>query len=243
MSTIRFTPDHLKWLNQKLSQKKTEDILVWCETTLPKLAQSTSFGPSGMVMMDLLHKLGVQLPTIYIDTLHHFPESLEHAQNCKEHYGLDLNVYACKGTNSREEFEKAHGQELWKTDPDQYDFLVKVEPQRRALRELDVYSWVNGRRRSQGGERSKLDILEFDADGRLKVNPLAYWTYGEVWDYIHKNKVPYNPLHDQGYKSIGDQMTTFPVKEGEDERAGRWSGSSKTECGIHIQAPSPSSEL
>jgi phosphoadenosine phosphosulfate reductase len=108
---------------------------------------------------------------------------------------------------------------------------------------MDTFAWLNGRRRSQGGARASLPFFEFDVDGRLKVNPLANWTYDQTWEYIREHNVPYNPLHDQGYKSIGDKMTTFPVGENEPERAGRWQGSSKTECGIHLPVPSSSSKL
>lgn len=243
MSFIKFSPEHLKWLNERMEHQSTEDVLKWCVMTLPNLVQATSFGPTGMVISDMLNKMNISLPVLYIDTLHHFPESLQHAQHSKDHYGLDLRVYRCKDSSNDEEFAEHHGKELWVTDSDRFDFLVKVEPQRRALREMDAYSWLNGRRRSQGGERSSLSFLEFDLDGRLKVNPLANWTYEQTWEYIHKHNVPYNPLHDQGYKSIGDKMTTFPVGENEPERAGRWQGSTKTECGIHLPIPSPSSKL
>lgn len=243
MSTIRFTAEHLKWLNEKLESKKAEEILLWCEMTLPNLIQSTSFGPTGMVILDIMHRFSISMPVLFIDTLHHFPETLKHVQGVQKKYKLDLHVYKCKDVSSEDEFEQKHGKELWKTDSDQFDFLVKVEPQRRALRELDVFSWINGRRRSQGEERSELNVLEFDVDGRLKINPLVQWSYDQVWDYIKKHKLPYNELHDQGYKSIGDKMTSFPVGENESERAGRWKGSSKTECGIHMQAPSSSSKL
>lgn len=243
MSIIKFSPDHLAWLNDRFEDFSPEEILLWSYQTLPKLLQSTAFGPTGMVIMHMMHKLKLQTPTLFLDTLHHFPETLSHAEKSKEVYGLDLHVYRCKDATNQEEFEKAHGVELWKTDSDQYDFLVKVEPQRRALRELDIYAWINGRRRSQGDERSKLQILEYDVDGRLKINPLVNWSYDQVWGYIKDNKVLYNSLHDQGYKSIGDKMTTFPVSANEDERAGRWKGSSKTECGIHIQVPTSSSKL
>ena len=243
MSYIRFTPEHLEWLNQHFESKSAEEILCWCSMTFPNLIQSTSFGPTGMVTIDLLNKMELNLPVLFIDTLHHFPESLEHAEITRKHYNLDMRVYRSKEASSQAEFEEKHGKEVWKLEPERYDRLVKVEPQKRALREMDVFVWINGRRRSQGGDRASLKIMEFDVDGRLKVNPLATWTYEQTWDYIRQNNVPYNTLHDQGYKSIGDHMTTFPVGENEPERAGRWKGSNKTECGIHLPVPSPDSAL
>jgi phosphoadenosine phosphosulfate reductase len=243
MSYIRFTPEHLDWLNQQFEDQSAQDILKWCSMTLPNLIQSTSFGPTGMVIVHMLSELNISTPVLYLDTLHHFPESIEHAQKTTERYQLDLRVYRCKSAASQEEFEKIHGEELWKLESERYDQLVKVEPQKRALRELNAFAWINGRRRSQGGERSSLRIMEFDVDGRLKINPLATWSFEQTWQYIRENNIPYNPLHDQGYKSIGDKMTTFPVGENEPERAGRWKGSSQTECGIHLQVPSSDSKL
>lgn len=243
MSYIRFTPEHLEWLNKTFEDKTPQEILGWCSMTLPNLIQSTSFGATGMVIIDMLHKLNIQVPVLFIDTLHHFEESVQHAHDSQKHYGFELKVYQCKNATNQEEFEKIYGQELWKLESEKYDQIVKVEPQKRALREMDVFAWINGRRRSQGGERSQLPIMEFDVDGRLKINPLANWSFNEVWGYIKENNVPYNPLHDQGYKSIGDKMTTFPVDANADERSGRWQGSNKTECGIHIPVPSTDSKL
>ena len=102
----------------------------------------------------------------------------------------------------------------------------------RALAELEVHAWITGRRRDQGAERQGLPIFE-RVDGRLKVNPLASWTRQDLWAYVDEQDVLYNPLHDQGYTSIGDQPLTTPTAAGETERAGRWRGIEKTECGIH----------
>ena len=108
-----------------------------------------------------------------------------------------------------------------------------MEPAQRAYRDLRVSAVLTGRRRSQGGKRGDLDVIEMDEAGLIKVNPLANWSFKQVQEYIKVNNVPYNELLDQGYKSIGDWHSTQPIKEGEDERAGRWKGQQKTECGIH----------
>lgn len=116
------------------------------------------------------------------------------------------------------------------------DYLVKVEPARRAYEQLDVQAFITGRRRSQGAARGTIDILEFDSASSppmLKLNPLASWDYETVWSYIQVNEVPYNELHDKGYKSIGDFHSTQPTLPGESERDGRWKGQVKTECGLH----------
>lgn len=111
--------------------------------------------------------------------------------------------------------------------------MTKVEPTGRALLDSDVDVWITGRRRSQGQKRSTLQVLEVAADGRLKVNPLAWVPWNETWDYIKENDVPYNALLDQGYKSVGDFHSTVAVADEQDERAGRWSGQMRTECGMH----------
>jgi phosphoadenosine phosphosulfate reductase len=103
----------------------------------------------------------------------------------------------------------------------------------RSYRELNVNAVLTGRRRSQGGQRGDIDIIEVDEAGLIKVNPLANWSFRQVKEYIDANNVPYNELLDRGYKSVGDYHSTKPVKDGEDERAGRWAGQQKTECGIH----------
>jgi len=137
-------------------------------------------------------------------------------------------------TETADEFSTTHGSDLWETNEDLYDYLVKVEPAERAYDELRVKAVLTGRRKSQGGARGSLQVLEIEeASGILKINPLANWSFAQVKAYIDENQVPYNVLLDQGYRSVGDWHSTSPVKEGEDERAGRWKGKQKTECGLH----------
>eukprot|EP00002_Diphylleia_rotans_P031408 TRINITY_DN6521_c0_g1_i1.p1 TRINITY_DN6521_c0_g1~~TRINITY_DN6521_c0_g1_i1.p1 ORF type:complete len:233 (+),score=25.60 TRINITY_DN6521_c0_g1_i1:185-883(+) len=183
----------------------------------------------------MLHKLGITLPVIFIDTLHLFPESVRHALEASRYFDIEnyLHIYKPLYASSADDFAKRYGRMLWKSNPDMYDFYAKVEPQRRALYELNAVAWITGRRRDQGGERLTMEILEYDSQGLLTINPLAYWGYHDVWSYIRNFDVPYNPLHDQGYKSIGDIHSTTAVAETESERAGRWKGQGKTECGIH----------
>jgi phosphoadenosine phosphosulfate reductase len=171
---------------------------------------------------------------IFLDTLYHFKETLSLVDRVKERYpNTKLHVYKPEGIDNVEEFEAKHGQKLWESNDEYYDWVAKVEPAQRANAELNVKALLTGRRRSQGGKRGDLDILEASDDGIIKVNPLANWSFKQVKDYIDEHNVPYNILLDQGYKSVGDWHSTQPVKAGEDERAGRWAGKDKTECGIH----------
>jgi phosphoadenosine phosphosulfate reductase len=204
---------------------------------LPNLYQTTAFGLTGLVTLDMLSKLAPDqdVPLIFLDTLHHFPETLQLVDRVRERYPrVRLHVYRPQGASTAAEFATRHGPELWARDEDRYDALAKVEPAARAYADLQARAVLTGRRRSQGGARGSLDVLEADEDGGVvKVNPLANWTFAQVKAYVDEHGVPYNALLDRGYKSVGDWHSTQPVAEGEDERAGRWKGREKTECGIH----------
>lgn len=186
----------------------------------------------------MLSKLDVPRPQlvdlIFLDTLHHFPETLGLVDRVRQRYPLlNIHVYRPDGAATEAEFATRHGDRLWETDDELYDWAAKVEPAQRAYRELGVHAVLTGRRRSQGGQRGDLDVLEVDDAGLIKVNPLANWSFAEVRDYVETHDVPYNELLDRGYKSVGDYHSTQPVQAGQDERAGRWQGQQKTECGIH----------
>jgi phosphoadenosine phosphosulfate reductase len=185
-------------------------------------------------MLSKLYPERSPIDLIFFDTLHHFTETLTLVEKVKSKYpSVALHVFGPQGATNSDEFSALYGNTLWTTDDERYDFLAKVEPAQRAYAELNVRAVLTGRRRSQGGARGSLDIIEVDDTGLIKINPLANWTFGDVKSYIDKNGVPYNELLDRGYKSVGDWHSTQPVAEGEDERAGRWKGQQKTECGIH----------
>lgn len=186
----------------------------------------------------MLSKLNVPRPQlvdlIFFDTLHHFPETLSLVDRVRQRYpNINVHVYKPLGAETEQEFAAKYGERLWDTNDERYDWLAKVEPAQRAYRELRVDAVLTGRRRSQGGKRGDLDVLEIDDAGLIKVNPLANWSFEQVRQYIKENDVPYNELLDRGYKSVGDYHSTKPVKDNEDERSGRWQGQAKTECGIH----------
>lgn len=238
MPEVYFTKPHLHFLNRQLQFLEPQEILKWCITTLPHLFQSTAFGPTGLVSLDMLSKMKIPRPQmvdmIFLDTLHHFPETLSLVDRVRDRYPLvNLHVYKPEGANTAQEFTNRHGDKLWEKNDQLYDWVAKVEPAQRAYRELGVNAILTGRRRTQGGQRGDLDVIEVDEAGLIKVNPLANWSFQQVQDYIKANDVPYNELLDRGYKSVGDWHSTQPIKEGEGERAGRWKGHQKTECGIH----------
>ncbi|KAK9476341.1 Phosphoadenosine phosphosulfate reductase family-domain-containing protein [Lipomyces japonicus] len=240
-SKISLTPSHLKFINAQLQNLEPAQILQWAILTFPGLYQSTAFGLTGLATLDMVSKLQPQYATahplelIFVDTLHHFPETLALVDKLKAKYpSAKLHIYKPENCESVDDFNRHYGESLWDSDEASYDFLVKVEPIQRAYEQLGVTATLTGRRKSQGGKRGDLDIVEIEEfTGLIKINPLANWSFKEVHDYIKKNNVPYNELLDKGYRSVGDWHSTSPVAEGEDERAGRWKGKAKTECGIH----------
>ncbi|KAH7014161.1 Phosphoadenosine phosphosulfate reductase family-domain-containing protein, partial [Microdochium trichocladiopsis] len=258
---IHLTPTHLDHLNARFETMEPQAILQMCTLLFPNLYQTTAFGLTGLVILDMLHKLATPTSTstspaipqqpelIFLDTLHHFPETYALVDRIKKHYSsaapLTIHTYKPQSCSTAADFAALHNSpDLWTTDPERYDFLAKVEPQQRAERDLDVAAVITGRRRSQGGERGAMPVLEVvpadpadtnkgSSSMMIKINPLARWTFEQVKTYIDENGVPYNELLDKGYRSVGDWHSTSPVKEGEGEREGRWKGQGKTECGIH----------
>lgn len=234
---ISLTEKQLLHINSHLQNLSSQDILKWAVVTLPGLFHTTAFGLTGLVTLDIIAKMypdSHPIDSIFVDTLYHFNETLDLVERVKAKYpNVRFHVYKPEGCQTVQDFESRYGEKLWERDEDFYDFVVKVEPVQRAYRELGVRAALTGRRRSQGGARGSLPIVEVSDGGLLKINPLANWTFQQVLDYIKINNVPYNVLLDRGYLSVGDYHSTAPVKEGEDERAGRWQGKTKTECGIH----------
>jgi phosphoadenosine phosphosulfate reductase len=228
----------LDTLNQKYDTAHPKDILAWCVENIPQgLVQTSAFNIDDLVITDILYrdlKPSTPVPVIFLDTLFHFRETLELVEKAKEIYHLNLQTYKILDVNSREEFTAKFGEALWDTDIVKFHDVTKIEPLQRGLDELNTVAWITGRRRDQAVTRANMPIFELDSQNRLKVNPLAPWTRKDSWNYASENSMIYNPLHDQGYPSIGDEPITTPVGEGEDERAGRWRGTGKTECGIHI---------
>lgn len=225
-------------LNQEFETAHPQQILEWCLTNIPAgLVQTSAFNVDDMVITDILYrqlKPARPVPVIFLDTLHHFPQTLELVAAVTAHYNLNLKVYKTPDVDTRQAFADRYGEELWNTNIEAFHHLTKIEPLQRGLADLQAIAWITGRRRDQAITRATMPIFEWDQNQRLKVNPLATWTRKDSWRYVMEHGVLYNPLHDQGYASIGDEPITTPVAEGEDERAGRWRGTGKSECGIHI---------
>lgn len=193
-----------------------------------RLALISAFGPGSIVIAHLLQLLHARVPVVFVDTLHHFPETLALAERARRFFGFELRVY--RAAASRAAFEAEHGPELWARDLDRYHRVAKHEPYARAMAMLDAC--ITGRRRDQSESRAALTLHEDGTPAR--INPLAFWRRADVWSWIHCHDLPWNPLHDRGYASIGDAPLTTRVRFGEPERAGRWRGTGRSECGIHF---------
>ena len=227
-----FSEDELKAISDGFEDKHPRQVVEWALDTfgVSNVAIGSSFGgASGAVLVDLAAKIAPDANVFYLDTDFLFPETYTLVEETKRRYGIE--PIAVKSIQTPEQQAERVGPELWTTYPDACCNLRKVEPNVRMLEGMEA--WVTGIRRDQAG-RQDVPIVAWDSKFWLvKVNPVAHWTKKDVWSYILKNDVPYNKLLDQGYKSIGCTYCTRPVAANEDERAGRWSGQGKTECGLH----------
>jgi phosphoadenosine phosphosulfate reductase len=202
------------------------EVLAWAvETHHPRLAAACSFQKEASVILDLLLSVEPEARVFTLDTGVLFPETYETWRRVEEHYGVQVEVY--KGISlSRQAAE--YGDALWSRDSDACCGLRKVSPLNEALSTVDA--WISGLRRDQSPTRAGTRKLAWDAKhGVWKLNPIADWSERDVWRYIAEHEIPYHPLHDHGYASIGCVHCTAPG----DGRAGRWSGQAKTECGLH----------
>lgn len=214
-----------------------EAVLTWAFSTYgDDVALATGMGVEGMALLDIAHRINPGVKVFTGDTELLFPETYDLIDRVEARYGIKIERLYSELTPQAQ--ERAYEKALWASDPDQCCNLRKVEPLRRKLSTLDA--WVTAIRRDQTPARSS--ILKIDWDSKfdlVKVSPLADWTRETVWRYVLEHDVPYNPLHDRNYPSIGCTHCTRPVLPGEDQRAGRWAGSGKIECGLHA----PSSQL
>lgn len=226
-------PANLVPLNRRFEKLQAVDLLRWGLTTFADdIVLATGFGPSGVVLMHMVSQIRPKTAVFYLQTNLFFPETLALRDQLSDRLGMQfIEVHSGLSLN-----EQAHqfGAALWQRNPDLCCRLRKVEPLRRFL--ADKKAWITGIRRDQATTRRQTQLVSWDnANHLVKLCPLASWTQEQVWEYIHQHDLPTNVLHDEGYPSIGCMPCTNPVSSGEDERAGRWAGTEKLECGIHIQ--------
>ena len=225
-------PAALEEMSVGLEARTPEQRVEWALANLPgPFVLSSSFGAQAAVMLHMVTRLAPRIPVVMVDTQYLFPETLQFASGLAARLDLDLRIYRAPLTAAQ--LEARHGR-LWEQGADglaRYNEIVKLEPFRRALRELGAHSWFSGLRRAQSTTRRGLRVLQ-RLDGRFKVHPIVDWTDRDVGHYLKQHGLPYHPLWDKGYVSIGDWHSTRTLADAGDEQSTRFGGL-KRECGLH----------
>ena len=224
--------DQIAAVNRLLEGAAPQRILRWAVAEFhPRLTMATAFGAEGCCLIHMLAEIEPGVRAFNLDTGYQFPETLELRERIRERYGIEVELVQPEQTVA--DYEAKHGGPLYQRRPDQCCHDRKVVPLRRAL--AGYRAWVSAIRRDQTADRALAEVVQWDAQfGLVKVNPLLRWSRRDVWKFLLAHDVPYNPLHDRGYASIGCWPCTRAVAAGEGERAGRWAGTGKKECGLHV---------
>jgi phosphoadenosine phosphosulfate reductase len=219
----------------RLEPAAPQEVIRWAfDRFKDEVVIATGFGVEGMALIDMAVKVNPSPEVFFIDTDFLFPQTYALRRRIEDRYHIKIKAFRSPLTPEAQ--DEQYGPALWSRDPDLCCRIRKVEPLGEALG--GRAAWVTAIRRDQTAVRATSRAVEWDRRWNLvKVNPLVRWSKLDVWDYVARNDVPYNPLHDQGYPSIGCTHCTRAIRADEDERAGRWSGYQKTECGLHIQDP------
>lgn len=231
----RPSPDDLQRWSEELDPQPAGDILRWAADRFPgRVTFATGFGLEGCAIIDLIARGSLPIDVFTLDTELLFPETYDLWRRLESRYGLTIRTVRPELTV--DEQARAEGPELWGTDPDRCCELRKTRPLRGVLASFDA--WISAIRRDQTPDRADAPVVGWDGRfGLVKVNPLVRWTFDEVRAYVRDHDVPFNPLHDRGYPSVGCMPCTTAVAPGEDPRAGRWRGREKKECGLHLRLP------
>jgi phosphoadenosine phosphosulfate reductase len=233
---MRLDQEQLQHISQQLETATPQEILRWgMETFGPRLTMATAFGAEGCALIAMIAGIrdesGLTLDIFNLDTGYQFPQTLALRERILQKYGIEVRFVRAAETVS--DMEARFGGPIYKTDSDTCCHIRKIVPMEEAVQGFEA--WITAIRRDQTPERATQPIVGPDSKFDLvKINPLANWSKQQVWDFIRDNGVPTNPLHEQGFPSIGCWPCTRPVQAGQDERSGRWAGSEKRECGLHL---------
>jgi phosphoadenylyl-sulfate reductase (thioredoxin) len=221
--------------SRALAGKPPAEVLAWATANAgPRIGFATGFGAEGCVIIDLIARASLPIDVFTLDTGLLFPETYALWKALEARYGITIR--GVTPARTVEQQAEDDGPALWAREPDRCCEQRKVKPLRDALAGLSA--WVTAIRRDQTPERASAAIVEHDAKfGLIKINPIVAWTHDDVWGHLYAHDVPFNPLHEQGYPSIGCQPCTSKIVPGENLRAGRWRDASKRECGIHVADP------
>lgn len=208
------------------------EVLEWAYKAYDdRLVYACSFGIEGIVLLELISRIRPDAQIIFLDTNYHFNETYETIEKVKKRYP-SLQIHLQQPGLTIDEQTEQYGENLWQRDPNMCCNLRKIVPLEQAIR--PSAAWISGLRREQSETRAETNYLNEDRRfQKVKVCPLIHWTWKDVWRFVHKHDLDYNVLHDRGYPSIGCEVCTKPAFTEEDFRSGRWTGSGKTECGLH----------
>jgi phosphoadenosine phosphosulfate reductase len=219
--------------NRALGASSPEELIEWAlDRYGEKLIASTSFGATSAVMLHLVHRLAPRTPIVCVDTGYLFPETYQFAEDLIKRLNLDVRFYSALMSPARQ--EALYGR-LWEQGEEgvkRYLQINKVEPMQRAIRDLDAEAWMAGLRSEQTEHRAGLRRIDRQ-DGRIKIHPILHWTTQEITAYMERHDLPYHPMLEQGYRSIGDHHSTIPTTADMDPRDGRILGKTR-ECGLHF---------
>ena len=219
-------------VSAKLENASAQDRILWgLETFGEHLVTSSSFGAQSAVMLHMVSHLAPQVPIILVDTGYLFPETYQFIEDMRERMDLNLHVYQSKMSNERQEALYGRLWEQGKEGLEKYNLMNKVEPMNRALVELQAKGWLAGLRREQASSRKHLDVV-MKQGNITKIHPIIDWTDREIYRYLTNNNLPYHPLWEQGYVSIGDTHSTTRLLDGMTAEETRFNGL-KRECGLH----------
>lgn len=232
MGMAALTAEQIATAGEALAGATAPAILRWAVDTFGhKLTMATAFGAEGCCLIHMLADIDPGVRIFNLETGYQFRETLELRERIRDRYGITVEYIRPEQTVA--EYEAEHGGPLYRHRPDQCCNDRKLLPLRQAVEGYEA--WISAIRRDQTADRAAASVVQWDAKFQLvKVNPLLAWTRRDVWDFILKHDIPYNPLHDQGYPSIGCWPCTQAVEDDTDERAGRWAGTRKKECGLHV---------
>src|SRR6185312_8249611 len=228
------TAEEIAVANDTLTMALPQEVLRWAVDRFhPRLLMATAVGAEGRCIIHMLADIEPSTTVINIDTGYQFPETLELRERLKNRYGIAVEYIRPELTVA--EYEAEHGGPLYELRSDQCCHDRKILPLKAALSRIEPMAWISAIRKDQTADRGKADVVQWDPKFQVvKVNPLLHWTKKDVWAFVMKHDVPYNPLHDRDYPSIGCWPCTRAVGAGEDDRAGRWAGKVKKECGLHV---------
>ena len=219
-------------LSAEFENKAPLEIIQWAVAKFaPEIAVSTSFQTQSMPLLHMVTRVKPDIRILFLDTGYHFWDTLTFRERIQHEW--NLNIVDLYRDSRWDSFVRDHIRTLPLEDANLCCYLHKVQPMQKALGGLRA--WITGIRRDQTPERAQAHILEVEGDGLVKVNPLLNWTKADIWRYREEHDLPAHPLFERGFRSVGCAPCTVAVGAGEDDRAGRWAGRGKTECGLHTE--------